>query len=521
MVPKMFAILATVVLLSLEIHVQSTAVPPSRQLQNAPRPPSTFNTNRLFLRPKATLSESSCHVPLRLKGGVEDDSGDDAFSSQTFQPEGRKSMPELKDVKTMFKEDGADWSSMDKDKVFQGLRELYLKKVKPLEDHTWYGHFSTGATLEASDFDAKPIVLLMGQYSVGKTSFIRSLLGQDFPGMRIGPEPTTDRFVAVMHGNDERVVPGHALSMQKDSPFHGLAEFGNNFLSKFMGSNCGADILRNITLIDTPGVLAGEKQRSGRSYDYGAVVEWFAQRSDLIIVMFDAHKLDMSDEMSAVLDKLKIHQEKIRIVLNKVQQIDTQHLMRVYGALMWALGKVLNVPEVPRVYMGSFWDQDETNTDADWWGSSAHQELLEREKRDLLHELASLPQSSIMRRVSELVKRARVVKVHAYVIHYLRKQIAGWATVTVWNKAEKQAALIAGLEREFIMAARRYNLPLGDFPNVQKMKASLREIKDLRDIPRLNKNYITDMEKIFSTDIPKLLEEASKPSSRPARRFLD
>lgn len=90
----------------------------------------------------------------------------------------------------------------------------------------------------ASDFDAKPIVLLLGQYSVGKTSFIQSLLGRDFPGMRIGPEPTTDRFVAVMHDNVDRVVPGHALSMQKDTPFHGLAQFGNNFLNKFMGSSC-------------------------------------------------------------------------------------------------------------------------------------------------------------------------------------------------------------------------------------------------------------------------------------------
>lgn len=42
--------------------------------------------------------------------------------------------------------------------------------------------------------EAKPQVLLVGQYSVGKTSFIRYLLGQDFPGQRIGPEPTTDRF---------------------------------------------------------------------------------------------------------------------------------------------------------------------------------------------------------------------------------------------------------------------------------------------------------------------------------------
>lgn len=46
---------------------------------------------------------------------------------------------------------------------------------------------------------AKPQVLLVGQYSVGKTSFIRYLLGRDFPGQRIGPEPTTDRFTGECH----------------------------------------------------------------------------------------------------------------------------------------------------------------------------------------------------------------------------------------------------------------------------------------------------------------------------------
>lgn len=46
----------------------------------------------------------------------------------------------------------------------------------------------------------------MGQYSVGKTSFIRYLLGRDFPGQRVGPEPTTDRFtgtfvVVILYNN--------------------------------------------------------------------------------------------------------------------------------------------------------------------------------------------------------------------------------------------------------------------------------------------------------------------------------
>jgi ATPase subunit of ABC transporter with duplicated ATPase domains len=37
-------------------------------------------------------------------------------------------------------------------------------------------------SLTDTDFDAKPMVLLVGQYSVGKTTFIKYLLERDFPG---------------------------------------------------------------------------------------------------------------------------------------------------------------------------------------------------------------------------------------------------------------------------------------------------------------------------------------------------
>lgn len=38
-------------------------------------------------------------------------------------------------------------------------------------------------------------------------------------GEHIGVEPTTDRFVAVMHNSEERVIPGNAAAVNAELPF--------------------------------------------------------------------------------------------------------------------------------------------------------------------------------------------------------------------------------------------------------------------------------------------------------------
>jgi len=41
-------------------------------------------------------------------------------------------------------------------------------------------------------------------------------------------------------------------------------------------------------------------------------------------------------------------------VLNKADKVTSHSQVRVYGAMMWSLGKVVNTPEVMRVDIGSF-----------------------------------------------------------------------------------------------------------------------------------------------------------------------
>ena len=87
-----------------------------------------------------------------------------------------------------------------------------------------------------------------------------------------------------------------------------------------------------------------------------------------------------------------------------------------------------------------------------------------------------------------------------------------------FGKSEKQAKLIDRLDREFVACARRYGLPLGDFPDPAKLRNRLMEVKDLRRFPKLDKQMVYEMDKMFSVDIARLLEEATaSPGSKKYR----
>ncbi|XP_055384717.1 EH domain-containing protein 3 isoform X1 [Condylostylus longicornis] len=375
--------------------------------------------------------------------------------------------------------------------VIGELKKIYRSKLLPLEEYYQFHDFHS-PKLEDPDFDAKPMILLVGQYSTGKTTFIRYLLERDFPGIRIGPEPTTDRFIAVMYDEKEGVIPGNALVVDPKKQFRPLSKYGNSFLNRFQCSTVASPVLQAISIVDTPGILSGEKQRIDRGYDFTGVLEWFAERVDRIILLFDAHKLDISDEFRRSIEALKGHDDKIRIILNKADMIDHQQLMRVYGALMWSLGKVLQTPEVARVYIGSFWDQP--------LRYDMNRRLFEDEEQDLFRDLQSLPRNAALRKLNDLIKRARLAKVHAYIISELRKEMP-----SVFGKDSKKKDLIKNLGQIYDRIQKEHQISPGDFPDIKKMQEVLQH-QDFSKFHSLKLNLLEVVDAMLAKDIARLME---------------
>nr|XP_009779289.1 PREDICTED: EH domain-containing protein 1-like [Nicotiana sylvestris] len=175
--------------------------------------------------------------------------------------------------------------------------------------------------------------------------------------------------------------------------------------------------------------------------------------------------------------------------------------MRVYGALMWSLGRVLNTPEVTRVYIGSFNDRPINEAPTGPVGK----ELFEKEQDDLLSDLKNIPKKACDRRINEFVKRARAAKIHAYIISHLKKEMPA-----MMGKAKKQKRLIDNLEDEFVKIQKEHHLPAGDFPNVEHFREVLSGYS-IDKFEKLKPKLIQAVDDMLGYDIPELLKNFGNP----------
>eukprot|EP00494_Astrolonche_serrata_P003090 UN03096 len=191
------------------------------------------------------------------------------------------------------------------------------------------------------------------------------------------------------------------------------------------------------------------------------------------------------------IEMLKGHDDKVRCILNKADQVPNQQLLRVYGALMWSLGKVFKTPEVLRVFVGSFWDQPYSN--------DHNSELFDKEAQDLISDLKSLPRHRVTRKINEFVKRTRQFKVHLLVMEHLRSQF-GWT-----GKNKKQDKLLDNMGDQFKVIAEKHGLTLADFPNPSSFSRIVANHK-IYEFPKLKPKTLDTINACLHKEVPRLMQ---------------
>merc|ERR1712098_415494 len=87
------------------------------------------------------------------------------------------------------------------------------------------------------------------------------------------------------------------------------------------------------------------------------------------------------------------------------------------------------------------------------------------EEQDLFADLQSLPRNAALRKLNDLIKRARLAKVHAFIISSLKKDMP-----SVFGKEGKKKELIKNLDSLYSQLQREHQISPGDFPDIKKLQ---------------------------------------------------
>ena len=162
------------------------------------------------------------------------------------------------------------------------------------------------------------LLVVAGEFNSGKSSFINALLGE-----RVLPEgvtPTTDRINVLRHGPEISEQLREAYLLERTHP---------------------ADVLREISIVDTPGTNAIIRRHEELTRD-------FVPRSDLVLFVTSADR-PFTESERAFLEQIREWGKKIVFIVNKIdiltQAEEREEVIRYVGENAAAL-----LGETPQIF---------------------------------------------------------------------------------------------------------------------------------------------------------------------------
>lgn len=304
---------------------------------------------------------------------------------------------------------------MNEKELQKQLQTKVTKKLEPLFARYKMDFGGINAALKW-----KPIVLIIGNYSSGKSTLINELVGQHI--QRTGQAPTDDSFTIITSdpGLDNVETPGSTLVNDEKMPFQHFRGFGEKLISHICMKQVASPMLENMAIIDSPGMIDATSEND-RGYDYLKVLGEFAKMVDLIVLMFDSHKAGTIKESYNVIRNTlpeKSGEHRIVFVMSRIDECDhLSDFTRSYGTLCWNMSQMTGRKDIPHIYLTYSPSVVDPSTVAEGWPQE-RDELIEKIKRApgfrINHILEDIDRQVnelqiVAEAVSEFIRRANKV----------------------------------------------------------------------------------------------------------------
>jgi GTPase SAR1 family protein len=249
---------------------------------------------------------------------------------------------------------------MQSDNYMDSLRAEILELVEKYLTPVALRYAYSDSPLE-TNIKWRPLVLVLGNYSSGKSTLINEFLEAEIQAT--GQAPTDDSFTIITYGEpaeDTDLIKvteerdGKFLLNDPEFPFETFKKHGQRFSSHFRIKKVNSPFLKNIAIIDTPGMLDSITERD-RGYNYQEVIGDFAHIADLVLVLFDTHKAGtVREAYTSLRDTLpaRTFEDRILFVLNRIDECESlSDLLRVYGTLCWNLSQMTGRKDIPMIFL--------------------------------------------------------------------------------------------------------------------------------------------------------------------------
>ena len=289
--------------------------------------------------------------------------------------------------------------------------KLISHKLSPLALKYQYSHVNLENKIKW-----KPFVLILGNYSSGKSTLINEFLGLDI--QKTGQAPTDDSFTVITGENSSDLQSenetnhllyeksGHSLISDPSYPFESLQRHGETLASHFKLKVIRSEKLKNLAIVDTPGMLDTSTEKE-RGYHYQEVLGELASLADVVLVFFDAHKAGTIKESYQSLRNTlpnKVFEDRVIYVLNRIDECSSlEDLIKVYGTLCWNLSQITGRKDIPRILL-TYSQERRQNVIS---SPNSFLEFLENQQDELIYSVLKAPKKRLEHLVNFCDEKSR------------------------------------------------------------------------------------------------------------------